>query len=83
MYIVKVWSDYYPTNEPGQYTPCEPTIEKEFATYKDAVKFYNSIKIEHNLSAGGSYLMNKSLWKEDNYKPLKVKYANENVLIKI
>lgn len=79
-YIVKAWRDYYSNNTPGKYTPCEAHIEKEFDNYKDALKFYNSIKLEHDLRATGSYLMNKSLWQEDDIEPIKVKYANENVL---
>ena len=82
-YIVKAWSDYYPNNTPGEYTPCEPFIEKEFATSNDAVKFYNSIQLEHDLRASGSYLMNKALWRQGDIEPLKVQYADESVLQKI
>ncbi len=79
-YTVKAWKDYYSNNTPGQYTPCEAHIEKEFNNYKDALKFYNSIKLEHDLRASGSYLMNKSLWEENGFEPLKVQYADESVL---
>ena len=80
MYIVKVWSDYYPTNGHGKIHSCEPTIEKKFATSEDAVKFYNSIQLEHDLRAAGSYLMNKSLWRQGGTEPIKVEYADESVL---